>query len=388
MSQDRMEKLETYVLAVIEGRESGRWAGLVRWLLRQLSRVFGIVVQLRIWLYSLGINRPHALGCQVLSVGNLTVGGTGKTPVVEVFARSLQKRGRKVAILSRGYKREQPPLSQRLLRKLTFQRTSSDPLVVSDGEHLLTGSAKAGDEPYMLASNLPEVAVLVDKDRVKAGQYAVRKLGCDTLILDDGFQYLSLKHRLDIVLVDRTNPFGNRHLLPRGILREPIRNIKRAGFIFVTKSNGDGAPELSRQLRELNPDAEISECRHCPRHLCNLSTRAVESLEMLKGKRVVAVSGIAVPKGFEDELVRLGAQVLYHQTYADHHRYVQQEIIDVVNEGLRRGADLLITTEKDAVRFPRLARLDLPMYFLRVEIEMFSGAEAFHDWISRICFQN
>ena len=239
----------------------------------------------------------------------------------------------------------------------------------------------------MLASNLPDVCVVVDKDRVKAGQYAIRRLGCDTLILDDGFQYLRLKHRMDIVLVDRTNPFGNRNVLPRGILREPVRNIRRAGFIFITKSNGDGAPELKQQLRELNADAEISECRHCPRHLRNVYNREEKDLSFLKGLKVVALSGIAVPQGFEDELVRLGADVLHHKTYADHHRYVAQEVIDVINAGMEAGAEALITTEKDAVRFPHLKRLDLPIYFLRVEIEMFSGAEAFHDWISRICFR-
>jgi tetraacyldisaccharide 4'-kinase len=238
----------------------------------------------------------------------------------------------------------------------------------------------------MLASNLPDVAVIVGRDRVKSGQYAIRKLGCDTLILDDGFQYLSLQHRLDIVLVDRTNPFGNGHLLPRGLLREPVRNIRRAGFIFITKSNGDGSEALKRELRRLNPEAEISECRHCARHLRNVFTRERRELEFLRGLEVVAVSGIASPQGFEEELARRGARVLEHRRYADHHRYTQQEILDVVNLGLARGAKAVLTTEKDAVRFPLLDRCDLPVYFLRVEIEMLSGAEAFHDWISRICF--
>jgi len=228
--------------------------------------------------------------------------------------------------------------------------------------------------------------VLVDKDRVKAGRFAIREFGCDTLILDDGFQYLTLKHRFDIVLVDRTNPFGNRNVLPRGLLREPAKNIKRAGFIFITKSAGDGAEVLRKQLRELNPDAEISECRHCPRFLQNVYTREQKDLSTLKGLRVVAVSGIAVPQGFENELKRQGCDVLHHTTYADHHRYEQQEIIDVVNEGLRQGADAILTTEKDAVRFPLMERYDLPIYFLRVEIEMFSGTEAFNDWIERISF--
>ena len=372
---------------MIEGRRKGAGPAVLRVVLHGLSYLFGTVVQVRLWLHLHGVLRPHALGCQVLSVGNLTVGGTGKTPIVEALARELSRRGRKVAILSRGYKKRQPPLTKRLFDRITGRRAHSGPLVVSDGRRLLLDSESGGDEPFMLASNLPDVAVLVGRDRVKSGQYAIRKLGCDTLILDDGFQYLSLKHRLDIALVDRTNPFGNRRLLPRGILREPVRNIRRAGFIFITKSNGDGAEDLKRQLRRANPDAEISECRHCPRYLQDAFTRERKPLEFLKGLDIAALSGIAAPKGFEDELARLGARVLYHKRYADHHRYNQQEIIETINKGLSRGAKAVITTEKDAVRFPRVERRDLPIYFLRVEIEMLSGEDAFHEWISRICFR-
>ena len=198
---------------------------------------------------------------------------------------------------------------------------------------------------------------------------------------------MSLKHRLDIVLVDRTNPFGNRRVLPRGLLREPVRNIRRAGFIFITKSNGDGAEDLKRELRELNPDAEISECRHCPRYLQNVYTGERKDLGFLKGLKVAAVSGIAVPGGFEHELNSRGARMVHCRRFADHHRYTQRELIDLINDSLEAGAECLVTTEKDAVRFPFMERRDLPVYFLRVEIEMLSGAEAFHDWISRICFR-
>ncbi len=383
----RLEYLESYFLDVIEGRQPGKRAALLRFGLGQLARLFAFIVQMRLRFYRWGILRPHTLGCQVLSVGNLTVGGTGKTPVVEVFARSLQAQGRKVAILSRGYKRKKPPFLKRLKGRLTFQKYGPPPLVVSDGTRLLLNSTISGDEPYMLASNLPNVAVIVAKNRVNAGQYAIKKLGCDTLILDDGFQYMRLRHRLDIVLVDRTNPFGNRQVLPRGLLREPIRNIRRAGFIFITKSNGDGAPELKQQLRELNQQAEISECRHCARYVQDVFSGERHELSRLQGLQVSAISAIAVPKGFEEELERQGATVLYHKTYADHHRYSQQEILDFINDSIQRGAQAIVTTEKDAVRFPFIDRRDLPIYFLRVEIEMLSGSEAFNDWIARICFR-
>lgn len=386
MANRGLERLETYLLAVIEDRLQGRSAALLRGILKNLSYLYTGIIQLRLWLFTHRILRPHTLGCQVISVGNLTVGGTGKTPIVEVFARALQQNGRKVAIISRGYKKHETPFWERLLQRLTLQAARVPPRVVSDGKRLLLDSEMSGDEPYMLASNLPRVCVIVDKDRVKAGRYAIGKLGCDTLILDDGFQYLRLRHRLDIALVDCTNAFGNRHVLPRGILREPVRNIKRASFIFITKSSRDGNAELKKQLRELNPNAEIAECRHCPRHLQNVYNGERKPLEMIAGLNIAAVSGIASPKGFEEELVRLGGRLLYHKRYADHHRYTQQEIIDLINKSIAREAHAIITTEKDAVRFPKIERWDIPIYFLRVEIELLSGEEDFNACVARICF--
>lgn len=376
------ERLEQKLLKVISKEVRGKRASCLRAFLKFLAWIFSVLVQLRLQLFKHRILRANTLGCQVISVGNVTVGGTGKTPIVETFARSLQQKGRKVAILSRGYKSKKTPLWEKLLKK-----EERLPRVVSDGKRLLLNSDLAGDEPYMLASNLPEVVVLVDKDRVKAGKYAIKKFGCDTLVLDDGFQYLKLQHRLDIVLVDYTNPFGYSRVLPRGLLREPMRNLKRAGFIFITKCPPEGAPELKAKLRELNRNAEISECRHSTKYLENLYTRERVELRFLNGRKVSAVSGIAVPEGFETGLRGLGAEIVHSARYADHHRYTQQEIIETINHAVESGAEMIITTEKDAVRFPLIERCDLPVLFLRVEIEMLSGAEAFEQWIDRICFK-
>lgn len=391
-SKSRWERLERYLVGLIQdGHENAvpltRSERLFLGLLRALSRLYRAIIQLRHLVYSKGIFRHHTLGCQVISIGNLTVGGTGKTPVVEVFSRELQKAGRRVAILSRGYKKKEAAWGTRLMDKLLLRTAQRPPRIVSDGKTLLLDSAMSGDEPYMLASNLPNVCVLVDRDRVKSGKYAINKLGCDVLILDDGFQYLSLKPRVQVVLVDRTNPFGNEHCLPRGILREPVKNIRRADFIFITKSNGTGSEELKARLRQLNDKAEIIECRHCPRYVQNLYTAEQLPLEFLQGKKIVAVSAIAVPKGFENELERLGARLLKRFAFADHHRYSQQEIIDIINTAKELQADAILTTEKDAVRFPRLDRRDVPVYFLRVDIEILSGEEDFHSCISRICFR-
>ncbi|MCC5846609.1 MAG: tetraacyldisaccharide 4'-kinase [Verrucomicrobia bacterium] len=392
MARKFEERAEAYLLSVVEGRRPGTWAAFLRMLLGGLSHVFSLVVQVRLWCYKHGLLKHHTLGCQVVSVGNLTVGGTGKTPVVEILARSLEQSGRQVAILSRGYKKKKihRSLKQRLTQRykeITSHKDIDPPIVVSDGKRILVEPIYSGDEPYMLASNLPNVAVIVGKNRVRSGLHAIKKLKCDTLILDDGFQHLALKHRLDIVLVDRTNPFDNGRTLPRGLLREPVRNIKRAGFIFITKSTGDGAEELRTRLRELNPTAEISECRHCPRFLKNLYENETEPLGYLKGKRVLALSGIAVPKGFENILFQYGADVVDHKIFADHHRYSIQEMIDLHTLAADLNVDAIITTEKDAVRVPRLEQRQVPMFYLRVEIEMFSGQEQFHEWIRRICLE-
>ncbi len=391
MARNRLERLERFLVGIIndpkQGEHVSKGVRLLLFVLKQLSYIYRAAMRFRFFLYSKGIFRHHTLGCQVISVGNLTVGGTGKTPVVEIFARELQKRGRKVAILSRGYKKKQPAFFQRALDRFLLRDMRRPPRVVSDGKNLLLDSAMSGDEPYMLASNLPDVAVLVDKNRVKSGRYAINKMGCDTLVLDDGFQYLSLKHRLDIVLVDMTNPFGNGYVLPRGLLRESVRNIKRASFIFITKCTGKSTEELRAKIRKYNTVAEITECEHCPRYLQNAFREERKELKYLQKRKVAVISGIAEPSGFEKALEDQGASIVHMRRFADHHRYSQQEVIDMINNSVKKGADAIITTEKDAARFPKVDRRDLPIYFLRVDIRILKGSEDFHDCISKICFR-
>ena len=380
------EDFETFVLDVIFERRRGKRANLMRAFLTALSQLFAVGVQLRLWCYRVRLLRYRTLGCLVVSVGNLTVGGTGKTPVVEKFARALAQRGRRVAILSRGYKSAKRPLLERLLIKFTGMEKLTPPRVVSDGESLLLDSHQAGDEPYMLASNLKNVIVLVDKDRVKAGKYAIEKLQADTLLLDDGFQYLHLKSRLNLVLIDRTNPWGTNHMLPRGTLREPIRNLSRASYVFVTKCDGTDIGPLREQIRALNPTAEIIECAHHPLYLQDVFTGERKPLEFLRDLDTASLSGIAAPEGFEQSLEKLGANLVCSHRFADHHRYSQQEIINVINRSHKSGAKAIVTTEKDAVRFPLVERRDVPIYFMRVEIEILSGAKDFDDAVGRICF--
>ncbi len=381
------ESAETYILEVILGDRRGYRASAIRGALFGLSKVFAGAVKARRFLYNVRILRDSTLGVQVIAIGNLTVGGTGKTPVVEKFARELKDQGRNVAILSRGYRSKPPPLRKRLLNRLLLQSDTTPPRVVSDGKSLLLNSEVAGDEPYMLASNLKDVVVLVDKDRVKAGRYAIEKFGCDTLLLDDGFQYWKLRgRRHDVVLVDCQTPFGNGHMLPRGTLREPPEHLARASTIFLTKSDGRTAA-LRQRIATLNQKAAVIECIHQPLYFENVFTGERMELDFLHGKKVGSLSGIAQPESFEQSLVKLGAELVYAKRFADHHRFSQQEIINAINRGKKRQAEMILTTQKDAVRFPRLDRRDLPIYFMRVEIKILAGADDFRDCVRRICFR-
>jgi tetraacyldisaccharide 4'-kinase len=381
-----LDRLEQFAIDVILERRFGKRAALLRLFLYGLSWLFRGGVQTRLWLYRHSLMKQRHPGVLVISVGNITVGGTGKTPVVERLARTLKDGGRRVAILSRGYKAKKPPLLRRLQRKwLGLEKNKSR--VVHDGERLLLDSRFAGDEPYMLARSLGDVPVVVDKDRVRAALHAVRTLGCDVLILDDGMQYLTLGRRVEIALVDCQAPFGNGYLLPRGTLREPPRNLRRARYIFLTKSDGKGQDQLVEDLRSYNRTAEIIETTHRALYLQNLyDEKDRRTLEYLRGKYIGAISGIARPESFEEKLTGLGAELVIAKRFADHHRFTDEEMRDFLQRAVRRDLDLIVTTEKDSVRFPyKVETTDVPIYFLRVEIEILDGQENWESFVSRLC---
>jgi tetraacyldisaccharide 4'-kinase len=380
-----LDDLEQYAIEVILDKRHGFRASILRIVLRLLSFIYLAIVQLRLYLYRKRILKERQLGCLVISIGNLTVGGTGKTPVVEKFARALQSEGRRVAILSRGYKSIDRRKKKTWWERALGQGPETTPRVVSDGKRVLLDSGTSGDEPYMLASNLRGVAVVVDKDRVKGGLHALKELGVDTLLLDDGLQYLHLKHRLDIVLVDRQAPFGNEHLLPRGTLREPPRNLRRASYIFITKCNGESNGELIQRIRQHNRTAEIIECTHKPLYLKHVYREERLPLDYLKGLYIGSLCGIAAPESFEEGLRKLGAKIELSRHFADHHRYAQKELTSFLQRCLRRDVSAVITTEKDAVRLPVLDNLEVPIYFLRVEIEILNGQETWEQCVQRIC---
>jgi tetraacyldisaccharide 4'-kinase len=384
--KELIEELERWGADVIFGRAKGFRATLMRFLMRALSGVFRGIVQLRIWRYRRGWREQQYLGAQVVAIGNITVGGTGKTPVVELLARSLRDRGRQVSILSRGYKSKKLDHPQkwkdRQDRAIPGERM---PKVVSTGKALLLDSKYAGDEPFMLARNLDGVSVVVDKNRVKGGLFAVGQLGADTLLLDDGMQYLDLAHSLDIVLVDSGAPFGTEALLPRGTLREPPKNLRRASYIMITKCNGSSNEALISRIRKYNRVAEIIECTHGPIYLEDVFTRERKPLDFLKDKWVGAISAIAVPEAFEGSLEKLGARVEIKRRFSDHYRFSKSEVEKFMQRCVERDMEIIVTTEKDAVRFPKPASIDVPVYFLRIEVEILKGQEVWDSLIERVC---
>jgi tetraacyldisaccharide 4'-kinase len=384
--KELLEELERWGADVIFGRARGLRATLARFLMRALSGIFRILVQLRLWRYRSGWKPQRHLGSQVVAIGNITVGGTGKTPVVELLARSLRDRGRSVAVLSRGYKSRKLDRPQRwrdaMGRAIPPERM---PKVVSTGESLLLDSKYAGDEPFMLARNLEGVSVLVDRNRVKSGRFAIQHLAADTLLLDDGMQYLDLAHGIDIVLVDSQAPFGTEALLPRGTLREPPKNLRRASYIMLTKCNGSPNDALIGRIRKYNKTAEIIECAHGPVHLENVFTRERQPLEFLHDKWVGAISAIAVPEAFEGALAKLGARVEIRRRFSDHYRFSRKDVDKFMQRCVERDMQLIVTTEKDAVRFPRPSSIDVPVHFLRIEVEILRGREIWDSLIQRLC---
>lgn len=380
-----LEDFEKFTVDVIYSQREGRYVYLYKCLLMGMSKIFSLLVQIRLLLYKNRILHDQHLGCLVVVVGNLTVGGTGKTPVVEIFARHLAERGRTVAILSRGYKSKNEPVFKKWWRMLSHGEPPP-PKIVSDGQKVILDSEMAGDEPYMLAKNLPGVLVLVDKNRVKAGIYAIKNFGADTLILDDGFQYLALKEQLNLLLIDKTNPFGNHHLFPRGILREPVKHIKRATYVFVTKSDGEKDKELESIIQQHKPGTEIIECAHRPHYLQKVNGEERLELSALDGKSVAALSGIADPKSFEAFLSDNGAKISFKQRFLDHHRFSSRELKLFFDRAFEDKLDMVVTTEKDAVRIPHNYITQVPFYYLRLKIEILSGVSNFEEAVSRICF--
>ncbi|TKJ33593.1 tetraacyldisaccharide 4'-kinase [bacterium (candidate division B38) B3_B38] len=337
------------------GTITGKTSSPLILLMLPLIKLYQWFLEWRNWMWDRGLFTLRRLSGKVISIGNLTVGGTGKTPLTLYVARFLHQKGFRVAVLSRGYKREKK-------RALA---------VVSDGEKILSSPRYAGDEPYLIARNLPAVAVVVHPDRYRAGQWAEEKLGAEMYLLDDGFQHRRLWRDVDILLLDGNEIQPELHLFPRGRLREPLKGIRRADIIVITQSApGQSHSPVLEAIKRYNPTAPLF-----------YSQRLLKGLFWVKGdrkvreppfrtRRVVSLCAIAQPLYFEEDLRQLQLEIVRSFRFRDHHWYNQKEVNAVVSTARQLNTEAVVTTEKDALRLSQLKLGDLPFLYLKIDIEI------------------
>ncbi len=304
------------------------------------SVIYYAGVKCVLFAYHSTIFRSYRLNCRVISVGNITWGGTGKTPVVQMLAEKLSAQGKKVAVLTRGYGR---------------------------------------DEYKFLEDTLSDIPVLADRNRLKAGTAAINEYRIDTVILDDGFQHWRLKRDIDLVVVNALNPFGNRRLIPRGILREPLNGLRRAGLFVITKTDlvdKQNIANLEKELGRINPLAPIIEAVHSPSHLSRLISGEKFGLEEIKNKKVAILSGIGDPVSFKALVERLGARVVSEFRFLDHYQYGTADLKDIIARCENLGIKNVITTEKDAVKLKNIVKghgLPIDLFCLAIKLKITKG---------------
>ncbi len=320
--------------------------------------------------YAWGLRRRYRLPCRVVSIGNLTLGGTGKTPLTMWVARWYQQQGWRVAVLSRGY----------------GGRTADHPCVVSTGDDPLRTWRDVGDEPYLLAQELPGVPVLVGADRVRSGQYAYERFGAQVLVLDDGFQHHRLARDLDIVLIDATNPFGHGTLLPRGILREPLWALQRADAVVLTRVDltPETVPTVAERIRRWYADRPIYQMTTTLLTVCEDASRRCGTAVQRPPRRVAAVVGIGNPEAFAATLTQCGWEVVALLVFADHHAYTKRDWRAIIDVARQHGANGLVTTTKDAVRLAPSWQAPLPVYTLRTGVAFTQGEQRFQQQLQAL----
>jgi tetraacyldisaccharide 4'-kinase len=323
---------------------------------------YGVGCWFRLWAYTKGVFKRRSLPGFVMSIGNLTTGGTGKTPAVAMLARWAREEGYHVAILSKGY----------------GGRYKGKVLEVSDGSRINTNPQETGDEPYLLAKKLSGIPVIISRKRFLAGLFAHEKFGCDFFILDDGFQHLKLKRDLDLVLIDAANPFGNGHLLPWGPLREPFHQLARADASILTRVSSYSSGDKTLDFFKCKfPTIPIFYADHLPSSVVFPHKNEVYNPEFLKGKRTLAFAGIAQPDVFKNTLIGLGADVVYFRGFRDHYQFKRDEIQVLIQMKEKLGAQYLLTTEKDWMRIASYAPVYPDMAYLCVEFALLSDQDAF-----------
>ncbi|HXG64057.1 MAG TPA: tetraacyldisaccharide 4'-kinase [Blastocatellia bacterium] len=321
------------------------------------AKLYELAVRLRVVAYETAYLKPKRLNATVISVGNITLGGTGKTPMVEYIARYLKEEGYSVVILTRGYGRKSSG------RRVLNHPASAAPESASYLEF--------GDEPLMLAQALPDVPIVIQEDRYEGGQWAEREIEPEVIVLDDAYQHLQLARDLNMLLLDATDPFGGFDMVPFGRLREPLYGLKRADAVIVTRADRpfDQAQtnaiikySCGEKVPVMYAYSVISSLRH-------LATGEAYEASQFAGWDVAVLCGIGNPQAFSDDLLRIGMNVTSEHFFADHHAYTQEEVDEVIAAARRLGADAIITTEKDAMRLEGIRHGDVPIYSAHLEIQ-------------------
>lgn len=367
--------LESYVTGLMKNPSPSGLDRLALCGLEKLEKVYLSGVEKK---RKAALERAVSVDVPVISVGNITAGGTGKTPCILLLAEALQKQGKKPAVISRGYR----------------SGLEKEGGIVSDGKKILVSQAMAGDEPYMMALKLPGVPILVGKDRITSAQKAI-DLGADVLLMDDGFQYWQMKRDLDIILIDCTNPFGYDHALPRGLLREPLTALKRAGLFILTKSDQVHAVDvmdIKEKLQELAPGVPIFTSCHAPSKvvLYDKWKQSIHEgpLKEASMKKALLVSGIGNPGAFAETAKAAGLRMVGQMAFDDHHHYTEEDVRNGISEAKAKGAEWIVMTEKDAVKMMNLSSLsqsDIPFAVLEIEMKIVESVKPLLSIVRKSC---
>jgi len=345
------------LLAQLWEDDSGK-LHFLRFPLKLLSWVYALVILLRVWLYQKGWLAQKRVPCHVVSIGNITTGGTGKTPMTLYLAEEWQKRGCKVGIVSRGYRRK-----------------NKTPLVlVTDGTEICATPDDVGDEPYLMAERLSGIPIVVCADRFEGCQTLIRRFAVDVILLDDAFQHLKIHRDQNILIIDATKPFGNGSLLPRGPLREPLSAIKRSDCVIFSRVEKE--TEMDIMMQRVAPyQSQILQSCFESIGIIDLKTDEIFAPEVLRGKPVLPFCGIGNPDAFLAQLKDLGAQLASAHIFEDHHDYKKSDLEKIQNTKDKKNDTWIVTTEKDAVKIKPLMTETTKMYALRIGPVFKKGSE-------------
>ncbi|MBI3583549.1 MAG: tetraacyldisaccharide 4'-kinase [Nitrospinae bacterium] len=347
-------KIKNDVKNIMEGKGGNP---ILSSLLLILSWFYSLGHRCRLSLYKIGVLKTRSLPVPVISIGNITAGGTGKTPAVIMIAELLKGMGKKVAVLSRGYK----------------GKAEGEINVVSDGNNVFMNPLQSGDEPYMMAARLKGIPVITGSDRYRTGMHAIEKFGAEVILMDDSYQHVQLNRKLNILLLDSNSPFGNSYLLPRGTLREPPSYINRADIIILTKSSQQSA--VSSQPYLILKNIPICKSQYVTEGFIEINSNRTISLAEVKGKKGLAFCGIASPDSFKNSVKEAGIDIKGFVSFEDHYQFTRKDIESLINKARETGSEILITTEKDAVRLKEFEPISFPIWILKIRMEISEGKE-------------